>query len=209
MHTCMCDILQLAKCISMDVYNVHSLSCSTFSECLLRELRVVAGVPIALLLALQVTDISTFTDDKKRAEVDAWLYETCTQCLQHIIDITVKFYPVVQPLMGRVLDLLLNFIRSIPLLSLEHTCCRGQYNLSNSLLLGDLPAFPLVCNKTLALSKITLAALQSSLPGHNACQVMQAMRDIQSQPAQGVTAVHCAGERIKAWPLWGWLPWCA
>lgn len=60
---------------------------------------------------LQVTDISTFTDDKKRAEVDAWLYETCTQCLQHIIDITVKFYPVVQPLMGRVLDLLLNFIR--------------------------------------------------------------------------------------------------
>ena len=63
---------------------------------------------------LQVTDISTFTDDKKRAEVDAWLYETCTQCLQHIIDITVKFYPVVQPLIGRVLELLLNFIRSVP-----------------------------------------------------------------------------------------------
>ena len=63
-------------------------------------------------LLVQVTDISTFTDDKKRAEVDAWLYETCTQCLQHIIDITVKFYPVVQPLLGRVLELLLNFIRS-------------------------------------------------------------------------------------------------
>lgn len=63
---------------------------------------------------MQVTDISTFTDDKKRAEVDAWLYETCTQCLQHIIDITVKFYPVVQPLLGRVLELLLNFIRSVP-----------------------------------------------------------------------------------------------
>ena len=63
---------------------------------------------------IQVTDISTFTDDKKRAEVDAWLYETCTQCLQHIIDITVKFYPVVQPLIGRVLELLLNFIRSVP-----------------------------------------------------------------------------------------------
>lgn len=63
---------------------------------------------------MQVTDISTFTDDKKRAEVDAWLYETCTQCLQHIIDITVKFYPVVQPLIGRVLQLLLNFIRLLP-----------------------------------------------------------------------------------------------
>ena len=65
------------------------------------------------VVRMQVTDISTFTDDKKRAEVDAWLYETCTQCLQHIIDITVKFYPVVQPLIGRVLELLLNFIRSV------------------------------------------------------------------------------------------------
>ena len=62
-------------------------------------------------MSVQVTDISTFTDDKKRAEVDAWQYDTCTQCLQHIIDITVKFYPVVQPLLGRVLELLLNFIR--------------------------------------------------------------------------------------------------
>ncbi len=70
---------------------------------------------VCFLIAMQVTDISTFTDDKKRAEVDAWLYETCTQCLQHIIDITVKFYPVVQPLLGRVLELLLNFIRSASL----------------------------------------------------------------------------------------------
>ncbi len=80
-------------------------------------------------LLVQVTDISTFTDDKKRAEVDAWLYETCTQCLQHIIDITVKFYPVVQPLLGRVLELLLNFIRSDinamhlwTKLCIKHTC---------------------------------------------------------------------------------------
>ena len=70
---------------------------------------------------LQVTDISTFTDDKKRAEVDAWLYETCTQCLQHIIDITVKFYPVVQPLLGRVLELLLNFIRLVSAVQLLMT----------------------------------------------------------------------------------------
>ncbi|KAL3151968.1 hypothetical protein ABBQ32_001092 [Trebouxia sp. C0010 RCD-2024] len=68
-------------------------------------------LPIFDHVRAEVTDISTFTDDKKRAEVDAWLYETCTQCLQHIIDITVKFYPVVQPLLGRVLELLLNFIR--------------------------------------------------------------------------------------------------
>ena len=43
--------------------------------------------------------------------MDAWLYETCTQCLQHMVDIVVQFYPVVQPLLTRILDLLSNFIR--------------------------------------------------------------------------------------------------
>ena len=59
----------------------------------------------------QVTDTTTFTDEARRAEVDAWLYETCTQCLQHMVDIVVQFYPVVQPLLARILDLLSNFIR--------------------------------------------------------------------------------------------------
>ena len=60
-----------------------------------------------------MTDTTTFTDEKRRAEVDAWLYETCTQCLQHMIDITVQFYSVVEPLVTRILDLLLNFIRQV------------------------------------------------------------------------------------------------
>ena len=64
-------------------------------------------------MLLQVTDTTTFTDEKRRAEVDAWLYETCTQCLQHMIDITVQFYSVVEPLVTRILDLLLNFIRQV------------------------------------------------------------------------------------------------
>jgi hypothetical protein len=62
-------------------------------------------------LLAQVTDTTTFTDEARRAEVDAWLYETCTQCLQHMVDIVVQFYPVVQPLLARILDLLSNFIR--------------------------------------------------------------------------------------------------
>lgn len=65
-----------------------------------------------------MTDTTTFTDEARRAEVDAWLYETCTQCLQHMVDIVVQFYPVVQPLLGRILDLLSNFIRCSPLPSL-------------------------------------------------------------------------------------------
>jgi brefeldin A-inhibited guanine nucleotide-exchange protein len=59
----------------------------------------------------QVTDTTTFTDEARRAEVDAWLYDTCTQCLQHMVDLVVQFYPVVQTLLPRILDLLDNFIR--------------------------------------------------------------------------------------------------
>ena len=70
------------------------------------------GIECCVVL-LQVTDTTTFTDEKRRAEVDAWLYETCTQCLQHMIDITVQFYSVVEPLVTRILDLLLNFIRQV------------------------------------------------------------------------------------------------
>ena len=63
----------------------------------------------------QVTDTTTFTDEARRAEVDAWLYETCTQCLQHMVDIVVQFYPVVQSLVPRILALLSNFIRYLSL----------------------------------------------------------------------------------------------
>lgn len=63
------------------------------------------------LLLSQVTDTTTFTDEARRAEVDAWLYDTCTQCLQHMVDLVVQFYPIVQPLLPRILDLLDNFIR--------------------------------------------------------------------------------------------------
>lgn len=43
----------------------------------------------------QVTDTTTFTDDKRRAEVDSWLYDTCTRTLQHIVDIVVQYYAAV------------------------------------------------------------------------------------------------------------------
>lgn len=45
-------------------------------------------------LLSQVTDTTTFTDEKRRAEVDAWLYETCTRTLQHIVDIVVQVRPL-------------------------------------------------------------------------------------------------------------------
>nr|GLL40676.1 brefeldin A-inhibited guanine nucleotide-exchange protein 2-like [Ipomoea trifida]GMD65041.1 brefeldin A-inhibited guanine nucleotide-exchange protein 2-like [Ipomoea batatas]GMD71608.1 brefeldin A-inhibited guanine nucleotide-exchange protein 2-like [Ipomoea batatas] len=42
---------------------------------------------------------------------DAWLYETCTLALQLVVDLFVKFYSTVNPLLRKVLMLLVNFIK--------------------------------------------------------------------------------------------------
>lgn len=147
---------------------------------------------------MQVTDISTFTDDKKRAEVDAWLYETCTQCLQHIIDITVKFYPVVQPLLGRVLELLLNFIRSaakrveslvttcqcLPWCSLHvqtHTPCKAAMTSCSpaACTLAQLPpAAHAQFLKTLPATRIYRATFHTGLVKAYACQQYKLLKAV-------------------------------
>jgi hypothetical protein len=40
--------------------------------------------------AAQVTDTTTFTSEKRRQQEDSWLYETCTRCLQHLVDVFVQ-----------------------------------------------------------------------------------------------------------------------
>lgn len=42
---------------------------------------------------------------------DAWLYETCTLALQLVVDLFVKFYSTVNPLLKKVLTLLVSFIK--------------------------------------------------------------------------------------------------
>ncbi|GMH00579.1 hypothetical protein Nepgr_002418 [Nepenthes gracilis] len=42
---------------------------------------------------------------------DSWLYETCTLSLELVVDLFVKFYSTVNPLLRRVLILLVSFIR--------------------------------------------------------------------------------------------------
>eukprot|EP01018_Ginkgo_biloba_P011843 Gb_04048 [translate_table: standard] len=44
-------------------------------------------------------------------EEDAWLYETCTLALQLVVDLFVKFYNSVNPLLKKVLSLLIGFIK--------------------------------------------------------------------------------------------------
>uniref|UniRef100_A0A2P2JXI4 SEC7 domain-containing protein n=4 Tax=Rhizophora mucronata TaxID=61149 RepID=A0A2P2JXI4_RHIMU len=49
--------------------------------------------------------------DMGEADQDAWLYETCTLALQLVVDLFVKFYNTVNPLLRKVLVLLVSFIR--------------------------------------------------------------------------------------------------
>ncbi|XP_022934333.1 brefeldin A-inhibited guanine nucleotide-exchange protein 2-like [Cucurbita moschata] len=51
--------------------------------------------------------------DSENGELDqdAWLYETCTLALQLVVDLFVKFYSTVNPLLKKVLTLLVSFIK--------------------------------------------------------------------------------------------------
>lgn len=49
--------------------------------------------------------------DMVELDQDAWLYETCTLALQLVVDLFVKFYNTVNPLLRKVLMLLVSFIK--------------------------------------------------------------------------------------------------
>ncbi|KAL7238688.1 hypothetical protein ACSBR2_004729 [Camellia fascicularis] len=49
--------------------------------------------------------------DMGELDHDAWLYETCTLALQLVVDLFVKFYNTVNPLLRKVLMLLVSFIK--------------------------------------------------------------------------------------------------
>ncbi|KAL6867503.1 hypothetical protein ACP4OV_015527 [Aristida adscensionis] len=50
-------------------------------------------------------------NDPVELDQDAWLYETCTLALQLVVDLFVKFYDTVNPLLKKVLSLLTSFIK--------------------------------------------------------------------------------------------------
>jgi brefeldin A-inhibited guanine nucleotide-exchange protein len=49
--------------------------------------------------------------DPAELDQDAWMYETCTLALQLVVDLFVKFYDTVNPLLKKVLSLLTSFIK--------------------------------------------------------------------------------------------------
>ncbi|XP_024541573.1 brefeldin A-inhibited guanine nucleotide-exchange protein 2 [Selaginella moellendorffii] len=44
-------------------------------------------------------------------DMDAWLYETCSLALQPLVELYVKFFPVVRPFMRKVLSLMKDFLK--------------------------------------------------------------------------------------------------
>lgn len=50
-------------------------------------------------------------NDPAELDQDAWMYETCTLALQLVVDLFVKFYDTVHPLLKKVLSLLTSFIK--------------------------------------------------------------------------------------------------
>ncbi|KAG6519455.1 brefeldin A-inhibited guanine nucleotide-exchange protein 2-like isoform X1 [Zingiber officinale] len=50
-------------------------------------------------------------NDTLELDQDAWLYETCKLALQLVVDLFVKFYDTVNPLLEKVLTLLTNYIK--------------------------------------------------------------------------------------------------
>lgn len=59
------------------------------------------------------SDESAHTDngDAEELDQDSWLYETCTLALQLVVDLFVNFYDTVNPLLKKVLMLLVSFIK--------------------------------------------------------------------------------------------------
>lgn len=59
----------------------------------------------------QSAEAASPSEARESLEMDVWLYETCTLALQLVVDLFVKFYAVVDPLLPRILQLLTGFIK--------------------------------------------------------------------------------------------------
>lgn len=62
-------------------------------------------LPIFDCVQMGDIDLATFSRNRlEEEEKDRWLYETCSHCLHHLIDLVVKFYPLVRWQLPQVLN---------------------------------------------------------------------------------------------------------
>ena len=66
--------------------------------------------PIFDNVRAEIVDATTFVSVTQRNSMDAWLFETCSDCLQHVIGLFIRYYGVVCPIYPRLLSLLVGFV---------------------------------------------------------------------------------------------------
>lgn len=102
------EIRTSALDVLFDTLKYHG---SAFSESLWARILDSVLLPIFDHVRAEVTDTTTFTDDNLRAQIDAWLYETCVKCLQHLVDLFLQFHSILHPLLDRLFQLLVGFMQ--------------------------------------------------------------------------------------------------
>ncbi|MEW5298187.1 MAG: hypothetical protein WDW36_001338 [Sanguina aurantia] len=101
------EIRHSALEVLFDTLKYHG---GTFAESFWKRIFDSVLLPIFDHVRAEVTDTTTFTSEKRRQQEDAWLYETCTKCLQHLVDLFVEFYSEAHSLLSRMLELLNGFM---------------------------------------------------------------------------------------------------
>lgn len=102
------DIRYGALGVLFDILKVHG---SAFTREFWVRIYDSVLLPMFDHVRAEVLDTTTFTDEARRTEADAWLYETCTTTLQHLVDVVARYQDAVPELIPRTLELLGGLIR--------------------------------------------------------------------------------------------------
>jgi len=66
--------------------------------------------PIFDNVRAEIIDATTFVSLSKKATIDSWLFETCSECLHDVINLFVNFFGVVKSIFPKILQLLVGFM---------------------------------------------------------------------------------------------------
>lgn len=70
------------RCVLQVLFDVLKSHGGSFAESFWSRIFERVLLPIFDHVRAEVTDTTTFTSERRRQQEDAWLYETCTHCLQ-------------------------------------------------------------------------------------------------------------------------------
>lgn len=102
------EIRHSALEVLFDILNYHGLH---FTEGFWERVFSSVLLPMFDHVRAEITDATTFEDSARRAEIDAWLYETCNDCLGHVLSLYSKFQSSLKQVFPQVISLLVGFVR--------------------------------------------------------------------------------------------------